>query len=106
MLPDEIKVKEITAKELKELLKSTPAPWVLDVREPRELVVDGVIEGSTHIPMMQIPNRLAELPKDRMIVAQCAHGNRSYDVAAYLMMNGFKEVTSLKGGIVAWKSLK
>jgi|GEM_PF-6972588 len=39
-----------------------------------------------------------------MIVAQCAHGNRSYDVAAYLLMNGFKEVASLEGGIVAWKA--
>ena len=106
MLPDEIEVKEITAKELKELLKSSTPPLVLDVREPRELIVDGVIEGSTHIPMMQIPNRLEELPKDRMIVAQCAHGNRSYDVAAYLLMNGFKDAASLEGGIVAWKSLK
>ncbi len=106
MLPDGIEVKEITAKELKELLKSSTLPLVLDVREPRELIVDGVIEGSTHIPMMQIPNRLGELPKDRMIVAQCAHGNRSYDVAAYLRMNGFKDVASLEGGIVAWKSLK
>lgn len=106
MLPDEIEVKEITAKELKELLKSSNAPLVLDVREPRELIVDGVIEGSTHIPIMQIPNRLEELPKDRMIVAQCAHGNRSYDVAAYLLMNGLKNVASLEGGIVAWKNLK
>ena len=56
--------------------------------------------------MMQIPNRLEELPKVRMIVAQCAHGNRSYDVAAYLLMNGFKDVASLEGGIVAWKSVK
>jgi rhodanese-related sulfurtransferase len=106
MLPDEIEVKEITAKQLKELLASPTPPLVLDVREPRELIVDGVIEGSTHIPMMQIPNRLGELPKDRMIVAQCAHGNRSYDVAAYLLMNGFKDAASLEGGIVAWKSLK
>ncbi len=106
MLPDETEVKEIAVIDLKVLLKSATPPLVLDVREPRELIVDGVIEGSTHIPMMQIPNRLDELPRDRMIVAQCAHGQRSYDVAAYLMMNGFKDVASLEGGIVAWKRLK
>ena len=46
MLPDEIEVKEITAKQLKELMASPTPPLVLDVREPRELIVDGVIEGS------------------------------------------------------------
>ena len=43
--------------------------FLLDVRTPEELVQDGVIEGYTHIPIDELEGRLAEVPKDKPIVA-------------------------------------
>ena len=52
-------------------------------------------------PMNQIPTRLAELDKDEEWVVVCAHGNRSYSVAGYLIVNGYK-ASSLAGGVTDW----
>lgn len=59
------------------------------------------IPGSVHIPMNQIPMRLAELDRDQEWVVVCAHGNRSYSVAGYLIANGY-QASSLAGGVTDW----
>ena len=43
--------------------------FLLDVRTSEELVQDGAIEGYTHIPIDELGSRLAEVPKDKPIVA-------------------------------------
>ena len=43
--------------------------FLLDVRTPEELQEDGVIAGYTHIPIGELEGRLAEVPKDKPIVA-------------------------------------
>ena len=53
--------------------------------------------------MREIPYRLGELDRAADIVVVCAHGNRSYGVAGYLIENGFR-ACSLKGGIAGWQS--
>jgi 3-mercaptopyruvate sulfurtransferase SseA len=40
----------------------------LDVREPKELEELGTIEGAVNIPLGQLEQRLAEVPKDRLIL--------------------------------------
>ncbi len=75
---------------------------LLDCREPWEWR-QVRIPGSLHIPMNETPFRLHELDKDRAIIVVCAHGNRSYGVAGYLIQNGFR-ASSLRGGIVAWQA--
>ena len=42
--------------------------FFLDVREPRELVELGTLEGYVNIPLGQIDERLAEIPKDKAII--------------------------------------
>ena len=42
---------------------------LLDVRTPEELEEDGAIEGYLHIPIDDLQARLAEVPKDKPIVA-------------------------------------
>lgn len=74
---------------------------LLDVREPFEVALCA-IPGSRHIPMRQIPESLAELPRDRLILVQCHHGGRSLHVTQYLRANGFPQVTNVAGGIDAW----
>mgnify|MGYP001026931689 CR=1 FL=1 len=75
---------------------------LLDCREPWEWR-QVRIPGSRHIPMNETPFRLDELDKNRAIIVVCAHGNRSYGVAGYLLQRGFR-ASSLRGGIAAWQA--
>lgn len=77
---------------------------LLDVREPAELEQAAIAEAR-HIPMMQVPQRLGELPKDKPIVVFCHLGGRSRRVAQFLAANGFEQVFNLDGGIDAWSQL-
>jgi rhodanese-related sulfurtransferase len=74
---------------------------LLDVREPAE-VHFCAIDGSVHIPLGQLPGRLAELDPEREIVVVCHHGARSFQAAAFLRARGFENVYNLAGGIDAW----
>jgi rhodanese-related sulfurtransferase len=76
---------------------------LLDVREHVELEIASV-SRARHIPMREIPARLAELDRDRPIVVMCHSGGRSRRVADYLSSNGFTDVFNLKGGIDAWST--
>jgi rhodanese-related sulfurtransferase len=76
---------------------------LLDVREPVELGIASVARAR-HIPMREIPARLAELDPDQPIVVMCHSGGRSRRVADYLSSNGFTVVFNLKGGIDAWST--
>ena len=84
-------------------------PIVLDVREPWELQTASVKPDGfrlVHIPMRDIPARIAELQQahsaDQPIACLCHHGMRSLQVANYLTQSGFTEVVNLQGGINAW----
>jgi len=97
-------VPEIDARALKTRLQADAPPVVVDVREPYEYV-EGFIAGSLRIPMNDIPARLDELDRNAEIVIYCAHGVRSYYVAAYLLQNGFPNVKHLADGFAAWAYL-
>ncbi|MFO0839858.1 MAG: rhodanese-like domain-containing protein [Phycisphaerae bacterium] len=74
---------------------------LLDCREHDEVGISA-IRGAMHIPMSDIPDRLAELPRQREIVVFCHHGMRSLHTAAFLREQGFADVKSMRGGIEAW----
>ena len=76
-------------------------PLLLDVREAWEWDT-ARIEGSRHIPMRELPARLAEVDPQRDVVAICHHGGRSHQVAMFLEKNGFSKVHNLQGGVDAW----
>jgi rhodanese-related sulfurtransferase len=82
-----------------------PAPLpeelvVLDVREDDEWQA-GHVEGSVHIPLMQLGERYAELPAGQTLVV-CLVGSRSAYAAAFLLQQGHDAV-NLEGGLVAWQ---
>ena len=84
-------------------LASRPAdkPLLLDVREPWEYRIVH-LEGSTLVPMRQIPQQAEALDPDRETVVICHHGIRSRQVARFLESRGFSNVINLAGGIDAW----
>ena len=86
---------------LSEKLAADPRPLVLDVRQPQEVQADGRVADSLLIPMNELPARVAELPRDREIVAICKRGQRSWNVAQWLRQQGY-DASSLAGGLDAW----
>ncbi|MFC4066857.1 rhodanese-like domain-containing protein [Actinoplanes subglobosus] len=81
-----------------------PAVYLLDVREPDEWEA-GHAPGAHHLPMMEIPARMAEVPTDGEVVVVCRAGGRSGQVVAYLMNNGWDNVRNLDGGMQSWAAL-
>ncbi|WP_018349130.1 rhodanese-like domain-containing protein [Longispora albida] len=76
---------------------------LLDVREDDEWAA-GHAPDAVHLPMMEIPARLAEVPKEDPVVVICRVGGRSARVVAYLQGQGWDNVVNLDGGMQAWAS--
>jgi rhodanese-related sulfurtransferase len=93
-------MKNLSPSELKTLLEAGSVR-LLDVRQPEELEI-ARIEGAIHIPLNELPQRLAELDPAQPIVALCHHGVRSEMAGRFLERNHFAEVAHLSGGIDAW----
>jgi rhodanese-related sulfurtransferase len=74
---------------------------LLDVREPDEWHA-GHIAGAQHIPLGELRERLAEVPKERTVLAVCRSGSRSEAAARGLRTLGYS-VENLEGGVTAWK---
>jgi rhodanese-related sulfurtransferase len=72
---------------------------VLDVREPLEWT-HGHIDGALHIPLMDLPQRLAEVPAGQTLVV-CKIGGRSAQAVGYLIQQGLDAV-NLHGGMLDW----
>jgi rhodanese-related sulfurtransferase len=79
----------------------TPAPLLLDVREPWEFATCH-IAGSQPMPMSSVPARAEELDPEAEIVVICHHGMRSAQVCMFLERQGFSRVFNLAGGVAAW----
>jgi rhodanese-related sulfurtransferase len=75
--------------------------YLLDVREPDEWAA-GHAPDAHHLPMMEVPARMAQVPTDTEVVVVCRSGGRSGQVVSYLMGNGWENVRNLDGGMQAW----
>jgi rhodanese-related sulfurtransferase len=73
---------------------------LLDVREDDEWRT-GHAPGARHIPMGDVPARMAEIPADAELFVVCHAGGRSQRVAQYLARNGYRPV-NISGGMLAW----
>ena len=92
---------EISVQEFDLLRRSGEAMTVLDVRNPPEIDVCA-FDGSTNIPMHEIPANVEILPTEGKLIVVCHHGARSLQVAAWLRHNGHGNAISLRGGVDAW----
>jgi adenylyltransferase/sulfurtransferase len=93
-------VPEITPRELKARLDRGDDIYILDVREPHEYQICNI--GGHLIPLGDLPNRVNELDSSREIVAHCRSGKRSAEASEFLRKAGFRKISNLKGGILAW----
>ena len=77
--------------------------FLLDVRTPDEFAL-GSLPGAVNIPLDELRDRLAELPKDRMIYTFCAVGLRGYLAYRILTQHGFDKVRNLSGGLKTYRA--
>jgi rhodanese-related sulfurtransferase len=95
-------IKEMTPQAFVESRAQGTLMTLLDVREDWETKLAAVPSASVHIPMGQVPDRLAELDPAAEIIVICKSGGRSLEVARFLERRGFASVYNLVGGILAW----
>jgi hydroxyacylglutathione hydrolase len=79
------------------------APLVVDVRQASEYVA-GHVPGSVHITAGSLPDRLADLPRDRPLATICASGYRASVAASLLRSAGFSDVSWVADGLPAWEA--
>lgn len=78
--------------------------FILDVRQPEEFKSGHVLNAKL-IPLGELEKRIGELEKfrDAPMVVICRSGQRSSNACAMLVKQGFKQVHSMAGGMIAWQ---
>jgi len=94
----------IDSEELKAKLATNEDLYLLDVREPDELL-KSKIDGSVNIPLAEIfqPNGMDSIPTDKPVVIICGSGNRA-TIATYALAQEGIDFQVLEGGMQAWNS--
>jgi rhodanese-related sulfurtransferase len=94
---------EISVEDVKALLDEGGRVHLLDVREPQEVALCA-LPGAENIPMLALftGQQAPAAAKDARVVVFCHHGQRSFEAARLLQMQGFTDVRSMAGGIDAW----
>ena len=75
--------------------------FLLDVRTPPEYAA-GHIPGAANVPVDELRDRLAEVPKGRPVVAYCQVGQRGY-LATRVLTQAGSEVSNLGGGYATYR---
>jgi rhodanese-related sulfurtransferase len=102
-------LREILAGELGKKIQAGEKFTILDVRETWELGYASLVDKRVvNIPMSEIGRLYGQAFPEELrrpeteIVVMCHHGVRSADVAMWMMQNGWKNISSLAGGIAAY----
>jgi len=88
--------KRINGEELENLVKSDKV-LVIDVRKKSEYDSEHVIDA-LNIPLNQINQHLAEIPKDKFFVLHCAGGYRSMIATSILKQRGWENFVDVSDG--------
>ncbi len=94
-------VRRLSVAALDELLRSGAKPLLVDVREDAEFTA-GHLPGALHIPLGQLPQRLAEIGADSDPVFICRSGGRSMAACQIALRANIRSPANLEGGMLAW----
>lgn len=75
--------------------------FLLDVRKLEDHT-EGYIEGSHHIYVGELPEKIGEIPQDVPVVVYCDSGYKSTTACSYLKKCGYTDLTSVLGSMTAW----
>ena len=93
----------LSVRELSVAIEGADPPLVLDVRQADEYATAHV-PGAIHLMAGDVPDRLAELPRQRPIATICASGYRASVAASLLRRAGFRDVAWVRGGVPDWQA--
>ncbi|MEH6937130.1 rhodanese-like domain-containing protein [Bacillus sp. JJ664] len=94
-------MKQITPKEVEELLSKGEKLNIVDVREVEELE-SGNIRGILNIPLGLLEFRMHELDKSKEYILVCRSGGRSGRACQLLDSQGYN-VMNMTGGMLEWE---
>ncbi len=106
-MPNPFGAPEVSVQEVATKREANDDFTLLDVREQEEYET-AHIDGAAFVSMSKLAaEQTTAIPddaqdKDAEIVVFCHHGMRSAQVTAWLMQQGWTNVSSMDGGIDAW----
>ena len=95
-------VPEITAEELLTLMDDDIQ--LVDVREQEEY--DSYNIGGVLASLSNFEEHIEKFDESKKTIVVCQSGKRSLKAAEILLEKGFKDVVSLKGGLISWKATR
>jgi adenylyltransferase/sulfurtransferase len=96
-------VRRLDVSALREMLQRGEKPLLIDVREDAEFAA-GHLGGALHIPLGQLPPRLAEIASQGDPVFICRSGGRSMAACQMALRANIRSPANLEGGMLAWAS--
>ncbi|MED4532791.1 rhodanese-like domain-containing protein [Metabacillus fastidiosus] len=94
-------MKEITTKEVEQLIAGGKNINIIDVREVGE-AAEGRIKGAVNIPLGLLEGRMPDLDKSKEYILVCRSGGRSGRACQFLNSYGYK-VINMAGGMLSWE---
>ncbi len=77
---------------------------ILDVRSDEELESQGEIPTAQHISVVDLPERMDQVPRGGRIYVFCGSGVRSMMAASLLERQGYADLVVVLGGVAGWSS--
>jgi hydroxyacylglutathione hydrolase len=74
----------------------------LDVRTPKEYA-NGHVPGAINIPVQELQQRLAEVPKNKRVYVYCESGRRSGRASEMLMEAGITNIENVPESMGGWR---
>ena len=102
---------EITVDQLYDRMNSNLPPLLIDLRGEDEfngkgqnsyMTIFGHIKNAKRMGILRLASNFDNFPKEDEIVTICPGGGMSLIAVEIMIEAGFKDVKSLKGGIVEW----
>ena len=96
------RIREVTPREVLEMMNNNAKVVYLDVREPNEWNL-GHLPNAVFLPRGNLESNIeARVGRDEAIVIYCARGNRSALAADTLQQMGYENVASMAEGWGGW----
>jgi rhodanese-related sulfurtransferase len=84
-------------------IKGGSAPFLVDLREAKEIETSGFIKGAVNIPIRNLLKNLDKFPaQDKPVVVYCGSGHRGGMAVSALRLLGYTDVRNIGGGFGAW----
>ena len=89
--------KRVTVQEVVKQYEKHQLPMIIDVRKKSEFDSEHLIDA-VNIPLNEINQHLAEIPKDKPFLLHCAGGYRSMIASSILKQRGWSNFADIAGG--------